>query len=259
MNSSSYPILTVSIVSHGDADKVIRLLESLHRFEAAKRLQIILTDNLGTNLPDVDPAGWAGLTILRNQQPAGFARNHNQAFRHTQGDYFVVLNPDVVFIEPIFETLISSLKTKGIDLLAPLVVDKNNRVQDSFRSLPSPIELLFRQLSRRPSNPKTLEDSRGLIYPDWIAGIFLIMASSVYQSLNGFDERYWLYFEDTEFCTRARLQGLRIAVDTRVQILHDARRASHRKPAFFLHHLHSAGRFFASDTYKQAKEVNKQR
>lgn len=255
MSAPTWPILTASIVSHGNANEVIRLLDSLQRFEESRHLQVILTDNLGTELPDIDPSPWARLTILRNQQPSGFARNHNQAFQHAIGSYFATLNPDVVFIEPVFESLINSLETKGIDILAPLVVNGHNRPQDSFRSLPSPINLLIRQLNRWSWYREMPENSGDFVYPDWIAGIFLIMASSVYQSLQGFDERYWLYFEDTEFCTRARLQGLQLAVDTRRKILHTARHASHRKLVFFLHHLHSAVHFFASDTYKEARKV----
>ena len=65
-------------------------------------------------------------------------------------------------------------------------------------------------LSHLERNPEAIQTSvDGFIYPDWIAGIFLLMPKKIFEGLEGFDERYTLYFEDVEFCIRAGLEGLK--------------------------------------------------
>jgi GT2 family glycosyltransferase len=246
-------LITVSVVSHGDADKIGRLLTSLHNHEQdTSRFQIILTDNLGKELPEFDPAPWASLHILRNRVPLGFAHNHNNAFRLAQGQWFAIINPDLVFERPVFTKLLDRLQTDLNTILAPYIVDETGHIQDSFRRLPTPFEIVRRRLPGykfRAPEP----DGDGLIHPDWIAGMFLFMNCEVYRKLGGMNERYRLYFEDVDFCTRAKLAGMKILVDTQVRVRHDAQRSSRRKLFYLLLHTQSAFRFFASPVYRQAR------
>jgi N-acetylglucosaminyl-diphospho-decaprenol L-rhamnosyltransferase len=246
-------LTTISIVSHGNADTVNSLLTSLQRQEMdLKRFQIILTDNLQYDLPDYDPAPWGSLHVIRNTSQLGFAHNHNNAFKHARGEWFAILNPDLVFERPIFDALLDRLSKMPETILAPYIVDETEHIQDSFRPLPTPFELIRRRLpgyhfdAIRP-------DSDGLIHPDWMAGMFWIMQSDVYRHLGGMDERYRLYFEDVDFCTRARLRGLNLVVDSKIRIRHDAQRSSRRKLYYLMLHTQSAIRFFTSSVYQQAR------
>jgi N-acetylglucosaminyl-diphospho-decaprenol L-rhamnosyltransferase len=255
-DNNRFPLLTISIVSHGDTPKILRLLESIHRLEQADSIQIIVTDNLGHDFPEIDHSPWSSLITLRNESAVGFACNHNRAFRMAEGKYFCVLNPDVVFEQAIMDHLVRQLEIFQTDIIAPLIVDSNEVIQDSFRALPTPLEVVLR---RFPSYrfDSSIVGSSELIRPDWLSGIFLLMRSETYRGLGGMNEKYRLYFEDVEFCTRARLAGLKLAVDTRVRIQHDAQRASHRKLIYLLWHVQSAIRFFHSSIYKKAVEISR--
>lgn len=245
------PRISVSIVSHGSPAQVRSLLESLAAYEDPACLQLILTANLGDDLPEVDSALWPRLTILRNERPLGFAANHNAAFRHASQDFFCILNPDVIFLEPVFERLTGRILAGEADILAPLAVDAQGEIQDSFRPLPTPLELVRRRtVGGRPPSVQGPE----LIPTDWLAGFFLLMPSRLYMDLGGMDERFRLYLEDVDLCTRARLKGRAIRLDPTLRFRHDARRASRDDPRFLLWHLGSAARFFASPVYRQARK-----
>ena len=144
------------------------------------------------------------------------------------------------------EELIRVLKAEGI--IAAIV-------QDSFRDLPSPLEILRRRVKTWQLPTLPLKEDR--IYPDWIAGICLIMKLETYQYLGGLDEKFYLYFEDVDFGCRARLLGKKIFVVTRCSITHDARRSSHRTPRYLIRHLVAATRFYTSDVYRRAKALPK--
>jgi hypothetical protein len=250
------PLFTLSIVSHGDSDKIPRLLESIQRYEpdTQARFQLIITDNLNRDLPDFDPAPWSSLLILRNEKQQGFAENHNRTFEHARGEYFVILNPDLIFDRPILDNLLKSLLTRQVDLIAPQIVDETGAVQDSYRPLPTPFELIWRRLPGYTFDPYP-PDPDGIIRPDWIAGMFWLMRSETYRQLGGMDEKFFLYLEDVDFCSRARLQGMKIIVDSNVQVRHDAQRSSRRSLYFLYLHAKSALRFFLSPVYRRVRRL----
>lgn len=247
------PLITLSIVSHGDAYKVARLLDSIQEHEAGMclHIQLLLTDNLKNELPDYDPSNWASYYLFRNERPLGFAENHNNAFKNADGEYFLFLNPDLVFERPVINALLNSLQTHNADLIAPQIVDETGVIQDSFRSLPSPFELIRRRLPGYTFKPY-LPDSDGIIRPDWIAGMFWLVRSESYRQLGGMDEKFFLYLEDVDFCTRARLRGMKILVDSNIQIIHEAKRSSRKSLKYLFLHLQSAVLFFTSSVYRRA-------
>ena len=249
----AWSLITLSVVSHGNTEKIGILLASLLKQEHdTKQFQLILTDNLRNDLPEFDPSPWASLHILRNEQPKGFAENHNRAFEIAQGEYFAILNPDLVFERSVFGGLQSSLHAHAADLIAPKIIDERGHLQDSFRPLPTPFEIVRRRLPWYQFQPP-LPGEDGLIHPDWIAAMFWLMPSHLYRSLKGMDERYRLYFEDVDFCTRARLSGYKIIVDPDFSVRHDAARSSRSKMYYLFLHTQSAFHFFTSKVYRQAR------
>ncbi len=246
------PLVTISVVSHGDRLKISELIKSLRVHESMGDIELVVTDNFGNDIPDEKVVENEAIIILRNKKPQGFARNHNNAFRHASGKYFCVLNPDILFTQSVFSALILRLEQYDA-LISPLIFDGKNSLQDSFREFPSPLKLLKRKMPNYRFSPLSA-DERGLIHPDWIAGMFMFMRSDTYRLLGGFDEKFHLYFEDVDICARARVLGLIPLVDTTLRIQHNARRASRKKPRYLFWHLQSAGLFFFSDVYRELRK-----
>jgi N-acetylglucosaminyl-diphospho-decaprenol L-rhamnosyltransferase len=230
------------------------MLQSLEKHAGDANFEIILTENLPTSQsisPDEFPE--FKLHPIVNAKPQGFAANHNQAAKFARGKYFCLLNPDVVFVEAIFPILITELEAGLGDIAAPLVLNSEGEIQDSFRDLPSPLDLLRRRLKTWQPPKISVEENK--IYPHWIAAICLIMRLETYQYLGGLDEKFYLYFEDVDYGSRARLMGKKLFVVTQCRIIHDARRSSHRRTRHLIHHLIAATRFFTSDVYRKAKKI----
>ncbi|MGB7875135.1 MAG: hypothetical protein WBL25_12185, partial [Anaerolineales bacterium] len=121
---------------------------------------------------------------------------------------------------------------------------------------PTPVEIVLRRLPGNRYSPPPTEPS-GLVKPDWIAGIFMLMESDTYRKIKGFNEKYRLYFEDVDFCARAQLADLKLVVDTNVHVRHDAHRASRKKFIYLLWHIQSAIQFFTSSVYKRVIKESK--
>ncbi|WP_049753579.1 glycosyltransferase family 2 protein [Alkalilimnicola ehrlichii MLHE-1] len=79
--------------------------------------------------------------------------------------------------------------------------------------------------------------------PDWVAGLFILVRAPAYQAVGGFDEDYFLHYEDVGLCARLWAAGHPVALDCNVSISHDAQYRSHRDPIHFLWHVGSLLRY----------------
>ncbi|MFH0788707.1 MAG: galactosyltransferase-related protein [Pseudomonadota bacterium] len=238
----------LSVVSHKQAGLVHQLLQDLHLYCPHKDLEVIITVNVKEPLLFKEDDFDFRVKIVQNKYPKGFGANHNAAFRSGPSDFFGVLNPDLRLTRDPFAPLSSLLSDKGIGVIAPLIIKRDCSIEDSARRLPTPARLIKRIL-RRARESRLDYEMNNLVYPDWVAGIFMLFSSSVFSKINGFDKRYYLYFEDVDLCSRLRLAGYRVVLDPSVSVIHEARRDSHNNIRYFMWHVISGLRFFSSRVF----------
>jgi GT2 family glycosyltransferase len=86
---------------------------------------------------------------------------------------------------------------------------------------------------------------------DWVAGLFMAMRAETFETLGGFDERYFLYCEDAELCLRAWNRGFDVRVVPAAPVTHPARRQTMKNWRHFRWHLESLAKLWNSDSYRQ--------
>lgn len=240
--------ILISVVSHRQANLVYQLLQDIHRYCLHKNLEVILTVNVEEPLPFTENEFDFSLKIVQNTYPKGFGANHNAAFKSRPSDFFGVLNPDLRLTQDPLAPLSFLLSDKRIGVIAPVITNRDGLIEDSARLLPTPARLIKRCL-KREKDAKLDYEVNNLVYPDWVAGIFMLFPSPVFSEMNGFDERYFLYFEDVDLCSRLRLAGYKVVLDHSVSVIHKASRESHKNIRFFIWHVSSGLRFFSSRVF----------
>lgn len=243
--------LSISVVSHAHGPLVRRLLESLETHRPPVPFEVLLTLNVAEPSPLEGLRVSYPVALIQNTTRRGFSRNHNRAFRRARGSFFCVLNPDIEFVEDVFPHLIAILNDRRAAVVAPAIVDRAGRRQDSFRKMPTIGRVVARFFGADPAADLVPVDADGCAWPDWIAGMFLLMKSATFANLGGFDERYFLYYEDVDLGIRCRLGGGRLVVDMGARVIHDARRESHRRWIFLFHHVRGIARFLTSSPMRQ--------
>jgi GT2 family glycosyltransferase len=241
--------LTISIVSHGHRAHVANLLQQLAKLDRSD-FEVILTLNLPEPV-SLDTLPYP-VRLIQNSVPKGFGANHNAAFLESSGDYYVILNPDIELLEDPFVPLLELAEKNCLNICAPVILDAAGKVEDSARNFPTPFGLFRRMMCRvlgRPIMPEAIRQDGETLQPDWVAGMFVMVERETYQRLGGFNDAYFLYFEDVEFGARARLAGCHINVCKRARVIHQAQRDSHRRLRFMWWHLKSAMKFFLSFAY----------
>ncbi len=232
---------------------VENLLSDLSSYCSHAICDVILTINVEEPVPDVSGYNFP-VQIIKNHIPHGFGTNHNAAFKLAQGGFFCVLNPDIRLTMNPFPALLELARLSDVGVVAPRVVNTFGQKEDSERRFPTPWELMKKIAGGKSA---VWSDAQPVSSPDWIAGMFMLFPRSVFEELHGFDERYFLYYEDVDLCARLALAGYKRLVCSDVTVVHDARRSSHGNLRYAAMHLKSIIRFFSSDVYRQVRKLRK--
>jgi N-acetylglucosaminyl-diphospho-decaprenol L-rhamnosyltransferase len=229
-------MVTVSIVSHGHGKMVAQLVEDLLRCPEVSRIGI--TQNVAE---DAEYPSDPRLDIRRNAAPRGYGANHNAALADASTPFVCVLNPDIRLQGNPFPGLLRSFDNQSTALSAPKIIGPDGETEDSARRFPTVFSLAAKAFG---GHDGTYSDTTvSLINPDWLAGMFLLMQREAFAKVGGFDEGFYLYYEDVDLCWRLRRAGYHIVQDRSVSVMHDARRESRRSLRFAKWHLASMARY----------------
>ncbi|RYF69919.1 MAG: glycosyl transferase, partial [Comamonadaceae bacterium] len=230
--------ITVSIVSHGQLELIVPLLEQLDRFSHAMMERVVLT----LNIPEPDLISgrpWRfALERIDNVSALGFGANHNQAFARCATPWFLVLNPDIRFDSDVLAPLVAQADARS-GLLTPRILEPGKSAPEQHRAVITPHEILVR---RRPGYVRP-------VVPHWIPGLFMLFRSEAYRSVHGFDERFFMYGEDFDICARTQLAGWTLQVAEDLLALHDARRASRTSRMHLYWHVSSLLKVWGSGAF----------
>lgn len=250
----------VSLVSHGHGPMVLNALQALAA-SYQRHDEVLMRVWLTLNVPEpefeesLSHHVWPfELQLIHNSEPLGFGANHNQAFAHVQlaggGQWFVVMNPDIFWPKQVvyfWASLNSEHWPKDLGLLCPQQVDAKGAPQDFVRQLITPWGVLARVV-RRVLRLQPSGLARSVASADWVNGACMVWRSQAFADLGGFDERYFMYCEDTDICLRMRLAGLHLR-EADVAVIHDARRNTGRSWQHLRWHLRSLWRLWSSAVF----------
>jgi N-acetylglucosaminyl-diphospho-decaprenol L-rhamnosyltransferase len=202
--------------------------------------RIIVVDNSSDDgSPEL--ARDAGCVVVTKER-GGYGEAINAGARHARGEFFAVLNADIRFLAAdTVSRLAHHFMHSQVGLVAPALELLDGSLQDSARRTPTPLNLMFR---------RWIGDERGWVRRggdvEWTVGAFWLVRRSAWERLGGFDERYFLYFDDVEYCHRLRAAGWSVRFDPTVRAIHAFGAASRRPLTAWAtrHHIRSAQRFF---------------
>jgi GT2 family glycosyltransferase len=231
------------VVSHGQNALVNRLLADLAAHCAAG-LEVILTHNVADAVPLQLPRCAHRFEQVTNERPQGFGANHNAAFARSGAGLFFAVNPDIRLRADPFAPLAFALARERVGVAGPVVRNAGGDIEDSARRFPTAASLLAKLVrdKRVPDYPI----DQGALEVDWMAGMFLGFRRDAYAAVGGFDERYFLYYEDVDICRRLRARGYQVLFEPAASVIHEAQRASRRDPRLMRIHAASALRYLLS-------------
>jgi GT2 family glycosyltransferase len=217
--------ISAAIVNWNTRERLRDCLSSLYEHMSGVSLEVMVIDNASADgSQDMVRKEFPGVRLLANTENIGFGRACNQAARECRGTYLLLLNPDTRILEVDWKGLFSRLReARDVGAIVPVAYDDSGDLRYKHRrTIPRIKDVLnyyvFHNLLKfRDSMPMSTADIQVQGYP---SGSCLLMKHSVFTKLNGFDERYFLYFEDADLGVRMGHAGLRTISHPEFRITH---------------------------------------
>ncbi|GHU81783.1 glycosyl transferase [Bacteroidia bacterium] len=224
--------------------------------------ELILVDNCSTDgTVDYVREAYCTVHIIENKKIQGFAKNNNDGEKVATGKYILILNPDIILKKPsAIDQMYRYLKENdSVGIVAPRLLNPDLSVQYSARRFMTVKLLLLRILTngKDDSNNATVQnylmpdmpDDLQPVEVDWCLGAALLFQKNFYDQLGGFDEKFFLYVEDTDICQRCWAAGKRVVYLPQVQMIHvHQRNSAHLNKKTFIH-LKSLFYFFCKNKF----------
>jgi len=207
--------VSIIIVSFNTKSHLKECLDSLHNSKLSVS-EVVVVDNgsLDGSIALLRSRS-SRITLLENAENFGFARAANQAAAVCTGDYLLFLNSDVVVASSLASAQSYLEDHRDVGVLGLRMTDPHGRVQDytwgSFQNL-------FDLITKR--SKKAEVDNNRIQETDWVSGGAMLVRRDLFELLEGFDDRFFFYFEDMDFCARARRWGAKVVFFPKVSIRH---------------------------------------
>lgn len=232
MSSESSVILSVLIVTYKSRDEITACLESIPRTLQGRPVEVIVVENAsGDGIGDLVRRDFPWVTYLEPGQNLGFGKANNLAYEQARGEYVLFLNPDTISNEAAYLHCLERLQADPkIGVISPKLVMADGEMDlASRRSIPTIWDGFCRALGLAAKFPKSrLFAGYNLTYlPDdgtyevgSVNGAFMLCPRRALLRFGVFDEQFFMYGDDLDFCYRAAKAGYRVVYDGRAQMIH---------------------------------------
>ena len=212
--------LSIIIINYKSAHHVLACIESIYKQTQKYSFEIIVVDNnSGDDNETKIRAAFPAITWIQSGYNAGFARANNIGINASRGEYILVLNADTIITDNALDKTIDLVKSKddavacGVQLLNP---DGTHQISGAYfkrggLNVLLPLPYLGRLIRFMGYKLKTKIPSVTEVVAvqevDWIVGAFIMVKKKVLERSGLFDEDFFMYSEEIEWCSRLRKQG----------------------------------------------------
>jgi len=234
--------IDIIIVNYNSSSHLEKCIESIKASADSFPITFYVVDNHSSDDIHRVVTLYPEANFSLNKKNLGFAAAVNQALRQGSAPYVVLINPDAHVTPGFFESVVSYMNSNtDVGIVGPKILNSDGSVQGSARSFPNTLTGLFGRTSlltrlfpnNRISRANILTHSRHVKFPvkvDWVSGACMIVRRPAIAEIGGMDERFFMYWEDADWCTRMRKKNWKVIYYPMVSVIHHVGVSSnHRK------------------------------
>jgi hypothetical protein len=266
VNHKLYQI-TASIVTYNNPIEEVE--KAISSFSNTKlKVRMFISDNSEKNELKIFHSN--NIEYIKNEKNLGFGRAHNKIIDLIKdiSEYHLILNPDVYFNKGVLEKLYDFMQNnKNVGLVMPKVLYPNGEIQYLCKLLPTPFYLIARKFIPSQKILEKINTKYELHYKDYsqimevpnLSGCFMFVRTDVFNNIGKFDERFFMYMEDTDFVRRIG-EKYKTIYFPEVQIYHEYKKDSYKNFKLMKYHMFSAIKYFNKWGWlfdKKRKMINK--
>ncbi len=253
--------LSVIIVNYNSGALTHSCVESLLKHTLPKPWEIIVIDNASRdNSVSWLRSDWPEIKVIANDTNRGLAAAVNQGIAEASGQYILMLNPDIIAFPGAVANLINFMdKHPKVGVAGGKLLSPNGQLQHSAFRFYRPQTILFRRtwLGQLPAGRAEIDRflmsdfDHSVTRPvEWLMGSCYLLRSKAVEEVGGMDERFFLYFEDVDWCRRFWEKGWHVVYEPTALFSHFHQRSSRSSLLGVLtnwttrEHIRSAVRYF---------------
>ncbi len=220
--------LSIIYVNYNTADQVMTSVESVRRHTKGIDYEIIVADNNSKEDKDLQKLiDDETIKVVKLDDNYGFGKANNAGVKECTGEYIFLLNPDTICQDNSIKMLLDCLKAdQTIGVISPNLINSESKPTHSFRRAGDGIitELNF-ALFGLPykilyGSDFEYNHSNNLLEVAYSCGAAMMMKKETFEKVDGFDETFFMYYEDQDLCNRIKKTGLRIINEPKAIIQH---------------------------------------
>jgi GT2 family glycosyltransferase len=198
--------------------------------------EIIVVDNASTDgSVEMVRSEFPQVTLIANPENRGFTGGNNQGIAAAQGRYVLLLNPDAEALDNAPAALTRFMDAHpDVGLIGPQLLFPDGQVQSSRRRFPTLATLLFESTWLEPLAPRSLlrryylldQPDDATLDVDWVMGAAMLVRREAIDQVGVFDEGFFMYSEEVDWCRRIKAAGWRVVYHPSVQVVHHEGRSS---------------------------------
>ena len=225
----------IIVVDNNSGDGVLQAVQDLFKTAAGSQGTATLFDRLQVPRPEI-------ITIQAGEN-RGFAVGNNLGIQRSRGRYVVVMNPDIAIVPGALEHLVEFMDQQPqVGICGPKLINPDGSVQYSCRRFPTLFVPLYRRtfFGSFKHGQQMLTDylmrdfNHATNLPvDWLFGACLVIRRSLIDKIGLFDERFFMYFEDLDWCRRCWAAGFQVYYVAAVELVHYHQRLSAERSGLF--------------------------
>ncbi len=220
--------ISIIIVNYRGWKALDECLESIDSISSKTfSFEVIIVDNFSNDgqFP-VFKQKYSKFTFIENTGNNGFSNGCNFGAVIAKGNHFLFLNPDTKLTLEALETLLqTAVLHPEIGILSCLQINENNVFYKQNNLFPALgrffgiSRAIFRKLNKAKLEER-FNTTTDLFYPDWVTGAVIFISKNWFDKIKGWNEDYWLYFEDVDLCKKVTDLGGKVAVTRKATIFH---------------------------------------
>lgn len=220
--------LSIIYVNYNTADQVMTSVESVRRHTKGIDYEIIVADNNSKDDENLQKLiDDETIKVVKLDDNYGFGKANNAGVKECTGEYIFLLNPDTICHDNFIKKLLDCLKAdQTIGVISPNLINAESKPTHSFRRAGDgiltelnfalfglPYKILYGSDFEFNHSDKQLEVA-------YSCGAAMMMKKDIFEKVDGFDETFFMYYEDQDLCNRIKKTGLRIVNEPKAIIQH---------------------------------------
>lgn len=223
-------VVTIINVYYNTPKEIVDCVKSIPGAVPGIKYEIIVVNNSSPKPVPSTLRKIKEIKIIDNDENLGYGKAINQAAKIAKGEYLLILNPDTICTENSIKLMIEKIKTdKKIGVLGPQQITKSGKILDSTGGIPRLPDALFvfSFINKLwPSNPYSKKywgvemDRNKEQITETVGGACMLFPKKIFDKVGGFDERFFMYFEETDICMRIHKLGYKVLYYPAAKIIH---------------------------------------